>query len=306
MNASTRKAQQPVAMVTGANTGIGLVTATELARKGYRVFVTCRSPDKGQATTRHILDSTGERAEFLQLDLAEFDSVRRAAETFLAGGHPLALLVNNAGVARLRGVASSGFENTFAINHLGTFLLTNLLLPRIEQSGPARIVTVSSEAHYYARGIPWDKLTKPTSYSGMPEYAVSKLANALFSAELARRLAGSQVRTYALHPGRVATDVFRNAPAPLQWFVRKTMLSREDGAKTSLYCATSDEVANETGLFYDACKHRLASEAARNAELAKQLWERSLDWTGLRAPQRARDRSPGSDGGTPFGRNEVA
>jgi retinol dehydrogenase 12 len=274
---------KPVAIVTGANTGIGLVTATKLAQAGYDVRVGCRSADKLRATQDHIARETGLTVRGLTLDLAELDSVRAAADAFVREGAPLALLVNNAGVASLRGVTRSGFENTFAINHLGTFLLTNLLLPSLRAADSARVVTVASQAHRLVPGIPWDKLQRPTGLLAMPEYGVSKLANILMSAELARRLAGTRVTTYSLHPGAVATDVWRNAPLPVRLFAKQFLLTPEQGAATTLYCATSPEVAADTGLYYENSRRVTPSKAARDPALAKELWERSLVWTGLSA-----------------------
>lgn len=269
-----------VALVTGANTGIGLVTARELAARGAHVFIACRSAERAQAAAEAIKPKTGPgRIELLSLDLADLASVRSAAAVFLARDLPLHLLINNAGLAGSRGLTKSGFELAFGVNHIGHFLLTQLLRERIVRCAPARIVTVASKAHYDAKGIDWDALRKPTRHvTGLPEYAVSKLANVLFSAELSRQLAGSGVNTYALHPGVVATDVWRAVPGPVRWLMKLSMLSREDGAKTTLHCATSAEAARETGLYYDNCRTREPSALARDAALAAELWKRSEAW----------------------------
>jgi len=269
-----------VALITGANTGIGLVTARELARAGAQVFVACRSQAKGQAalaTIRAVVPDA--KLELLTLDLGDFDSVRHCAGEFLARGLPLHLLINNGGLAGSRGLTKSGFELAFGTNHMGHFLLTDLLLERIKASAPARIVTVSSRAHTRVTGIDFDVLRQATaSTSGIHEYGVSKLANLLFSAELGRRLAGSGVNTYSLHPGVVATDVWRQLPWPLRPIIKLWMIDAEEGAQTTLHCAAATEVAGETGLYYDKCRVRTPSSAGQDMALAAELWRRSEDW----------------------------
>jgi NAD(P)-dependent dehydrogenase (short-subunit alcohol dehydrogenase family) len=269
-----------VALITGANTGIGLVSARELARLGARVFIACRSPERAQHAADVIQRTTSVRVESLALDLGDFSAIRRCAAEFLAKQLPLHLLVNNAGLAGKRGLTADGFEVTFGTNHLGHFLLTELLLPRIRESGHARIVTVASEAHYGAKHIDFERLREPASLrTGFGAYQVSKLANVLFSAELARRLAGSDVRTYALHPGTVATDVWRELPWPLRSLVKLGMISAEEGARTTLYCATSPELAEHSGRYYDDCKQKQPSKLAQDLALASELWKRSEQWT---------------------------
>ncbi len=272
-----------VALLTGANTGIGLVTARELARQGGQLFITCRNAGTGQAAVQRIRAESGNaRVEALVLDLADFDSVRACAEDFLARGLPLHLLVNNAGLAGQRGLTASGFELAFGVNHMGPFLFTHLLLDRLRASAPARIVTVASRAHTRASALDWNALRQRTrSLTGLPEYANSKLANVLFSAELGRRLGGSGVHTYALHPGVVATDVWRAVPWPVRPLMKLRMITPEEGARTPLHCASSAEVAGETGLYYDRCRPRTPSAQARDSELAAQLWQHSLRWSGL-------------------------
>ncbi len=269
-----------VALVTGANTGIGLVTARELARRGAHVFIACRSAARAQPALDDIRSASGNpQVEALALDLGDFASVRRCASTFLALGLPLHLLVNNAGLAGSRGFTASGFELAFGVNHMGHFLLTQLLLERLRASAPARIVTVASRAHTRTDGIDWDALRLPTrTRTAIHEYAVSKLANVWFSAELGRRMAGSGVTTYALHPGVVASDVWRSVPWPFRSLIKLRMISTEEGAKTSLYCATAPECAGETGLYYDKCRVRPASTLGQDSTLAQELWRRSEAW----------------------------
>jgi NAD(P)-dependent dehydrogenase (short-subunit alcohol dehydrogenase family) len=260
-------------LVTGANTGIGLATAQALAGRGGRVYVASRSREKGSAAVAAIKAFSGsDTVWFLPLDLADLDSVRACASSFLARGEPLHVLVNNAGLTK------QGFELMFGVNHLGHFVLTNALLGCLEASAPARVVTVSSDSHYAARGIDWDALRRPSrGVTGLPGYSVSKLCNVLFSAELARRTAGTGVTTYALHPGMVASDIWRRVPWPVRPLILRRMLTVEQGAETSLYCATSSEVAADSGLFYDKCAEREPSPVATPA-LAAELWKRSEEW----------------------------
>jgi retinol dehydrogenase 12 len=267
-------------VVTGANTGIGLATAKALAGQSWRVWVTARSERKGAAAVADIKAATGNDAVFLlMLDLADLSSVRSCAESFLARGEPLHVLVNNAGVAGRRGLTRQEFELMFGVNHLGHFLLTQLLLERLVSSAPARVVTVSSDAHYSAPGIDWAAVRQPArGITGMREYAVSKLCNVLFSQELARRTAGTGVTTDALHPGVVASDIWRRVPWPVRPFVTRNMLSVEQGAATSVYCATSPSVAADSGLFYEKCALRPASRVA-TPSLGGELWQRSEEWT---------------------------
>jgi retinol dehydrogenase 12 len=266
-------------LVTGANTGIGRATAEGLARRGGRVYVASRSAGKGSAAVASIRASTGNEAvEYLPLDLADLDSVRACAASFLARGEPLHGLVNNAGVVRARGLTKQGFELMFGVNHLGHFVLTSALLGCLEASAPARVVTVSSDSHYAPRGIDWDALRRPErGLTGLHGYAVSKLCNVLFSQELARRTAGTGVTTYALHPGVVASDIWRRVPWPVRPLIQRRMLTVEQGAETSLYCAASPEVASQSGLFYDKCAPREPSSVAAPA-LAAELWKHSEEW----------------------------
>ena len=273
-----------VALITGANTGIGLVTARELQKRGAHVFMACRSVGRARAALDTIRSELGTAPGFapievLALDLGDFDSVRQCAQAFLARRVPLHLLINNAGLAGARGLTKSGFELAFGTNHLGHFLLTQMLLDRIKSSGPARIVTVASRAHTRVSGIDWEAVRKPTkTMAGLPEYGVSKLANVLFSAELSRRLAGSGVTTYSLHPGVVASDVWRAVPWPFRSLMKLGMISVEVGAATTLHCASSVEAGHETGLYYDKCQVKTPSRVGQDSALAAELWRRSEDW----------------------------
>ena len=269
-----------VALITGANTGIGLVTARELARRGAQVFIACRSTERARPALEQIRSaSPGAQVEVLSLDLGDFASVRQCAASFLARKLPLHLLINNAGLAGTRGFTVSGFELAFGVNHMGHFLFTQLLLERIKGSAPARIVTLASRAHIRTSGIDWEAVRQPTrTRTAIAEYAASKLANVCFSAELGRRLAGSGVNAYALHPGVVASDIWRSIPWPFRSLVKLRMISPEEGAQTSLYCATAPELDRETGLYYDKCRQRTPSSLGQDRALAAELWQRSEAW----------------------------
>jgi NAD(P)-dependent dehydrogenase (short-subunit alcohol dehydrogenase family) len=264
-------------LITGANTGIGRETARALAVRGARLHLACRSEDAGRQTIEEIRGQTGNRElELLSLDLGDLDSVRRCADAFLSTDEPLHVLINNAGLAGAHGMTASGFEIAFGTNHVGPFLLTSLLLDRLRSSAPARIVNVASVAHYNAPGIDWEAVRKRTrSFTGMREYSASKLANVLHAQELARRIDGAGVTTYALHPGTIASDIWRRVPWPLRPLMTRRMQSPEQGARTSLYCATSPDVA---GGYYDDCR-RKEPAAAATAGLAAELWRRSVEWT---------------------------
>jgi dehydrogenase/reductase SDR family protein 13 len=273
-------------IVTGANTGIGKVTAKELARAGAHVLLACRSKDKTFAVIDEIKRETGnDKVEYIQLDLGDLASVRTCAEAILARNQPIHGLINNAGLAGSRGLTKDGFELTWGTNHLGPYLFTRLLLDRIKQAGTARIVNVASESHYRAKGIDWDAVHKPTqTTTGMHEYSMSKLSNVLFAKELARRLEGTGVTTYALHPGVVATDVWRRVPAPLRWVIKKFMITPEQGAEASIRCATDPALASQTGRYYDVGGvEKEPNPVANDVELAKTLWTKSAEWTGLPA-----------------------
>jgi len=270
-------------LITGGNTGIGLSTATALARDGGRVFIACRSAAAGETAVARIKAASGsDDVRLLMLDLASLSSVRACAAEFLALDEPLHVLVNNAGVGGQRGLSADGFELHFAVNHLGHFALTQLLLDRLAASGPGtRVVNVSSEAHYNARGIDFAAVRRRTAtFAGAREYAVSKLCNVLFTQELARRLDRTVVTSYALHPGVVASDIWRRVPRLARPFITRRMLTTEQGAVTSVYCATSSAAAGDSGLYYDKCAVRPPS-AAVTPELAELLWKHSAEWTGL-------------------------
>lgn len=271
-----------VALITGANIGIGRVTALRLAQAGFTVFLAGRSAQRTQAVIDeiHATTKTSNKAFFLPLQLDDLNSVRECAALFLARQLPLHLLVNNAGLAGDKGQTRQGFEMAFGVNHLGHFLLTQLLLDTLKASAPSRVVTVASRAHLMAyQGLDWPALQEATrSLTGAREYGVSKLANILFSAHLAKVLAGTGVSTYSLHPGVVDTEVWRELPGFLRPLLRlRGLLTPEEGAQTTLYCALQAP-AGESGLYYDKSRIKTPSRIAQDAQLAEQLWHQSLQW----------------------------
>ena len=275
-----------VCLVTGATGGSGLATAEGLARSGADVIIGARSPARAEAARDRIASATGsDRLEVALADLSVQADVRRLAAEVARRHDRLDVLVNNAGlVAMRRQQTADGFELTWAVNHLAPFLLTNLLTDLLVASAPARVVTVSSGAHTAARMDLDDPQFAHRRYSGMAAYGQSKLANILFTAELARRLEGTGVTANCLHPGVVGSDFGRRAGGlfGLGWrIIRPFALSPERGARTSIYLATSPEVAGVTGRYFFRSRPAQPSSLARDADLARRLWDASERMTGL-------------------------
>ena len=285
--------QGKTVVVTGGNSGIGFETAAALAAMGARVLVTARNADKGRAAVAALAQRLGGEGQ-LQLvvfDLADLSSVRRGAAEILETAPRLDVLVNNAGaVLSERAETVDGLEATFATNHLGPFLLTNLLLARITESAPSRIVNVASIAHASARkGIPFDDLQSVRHYAGMRVYGQSKLANILFTLELARRLEGSGVTANSLHPGTVRTGYGADGDARglLALGIKIAgpfFLSPAKGARTSIYLASSPEVAGVSGEYFVKCRPKEPRRWAQDPDAARRLWQVSEELVGL-APQ---------------------
>lgn len=269
-------------VVTGANTGIGRATALDLARRGGTVVLACRSAASTLAVIDEIRATTGnDRCEHLPIDLADLPSVHRAAATLVERGEPIDVLVANAGLAGQRGLTAQGFELAFGTNHLGHFLLVTSVLDLLRAAAPARVVVVSSDSHYAAKGLPEEALRRPTkSITGMREYERSKLANVLFTQELARRVPADEVGVHALHPGVIASDIWRRVPWPVRPLMTSRMRTTEQGAQTSLWCATSPELDGRSGGYYSDCAPKEPSAVA-TPELAAWLWERSEEWSLL-------------------------
>jgi len=265
-------------LITGASSGIGRVTAEVLASRGAKVWLACRDLAKAEPVLRAIAQAGGS-AELVRLDLADLDSVRACAKSVLERGEPLHLLINNAGLAGRRALTQQGFELTFGVNHLGHFLLTELLVPRLLREPHSRVVNVSSIAHYDAPGIDFNALRRPSSLFGvLRAYQVSKLCNVLHAKALAKHYGARGLHAYSLHPGVIASDVWREIPQPIRWFMLRNMISNEDGAKTTLYCAASSEVAEHNGRYYDECAEKEPSKLAQDSALGEELWQRSHEY----------------------------
>jgi len=264
--------------VTGANSGIGRAFVLAIAARGCSVVLATRSEERTRPVLQEIQSRYPQaRAQWVHVDVSDLTSVRRAAEGFLATGQPIDVLVNNAGIAGTKRLSKDGFDLTYATNHIGPFLLTNLLLPRLRESPQGRVVNVASAAHLMVKAIDWSVLERRTApkRGAFKDYAITKLMNVLHAKELARRLSGTRVTTYALHPGAVASNIWRALPRPVQWVGKLFMLSNEEGARTPLYCATAPELAGTSGRYYDRGREATTSPLAQNAALAKELWTRT-------------------------------
>lgn len=274
------------ALVTGATNGIGRASAEALARMGAKLFITARDRERAEVTRAEIARSTGADVRVLLGDLGSQADVRRIAGEFLATGESLHVLLNNAGVMQLwRSETVDGIETTFAVNHLAYFLLTNLLLERIRQSAPARIVNVASDAHRMGGPLDLDDLGSARRYSAMAVYGRSKLANVLFTRELARRLAGSGVTVNCLHPGVVRTGLGQNNDAPVLKFLtnlaRPFFRSPERGAETSIWACTAPELAGVTGRYFSNRREQEPHAHAKDDLAASRLWDASAKLVGL-------------------------
>lgn len=293
-----------VCLVTGATAGIGYVTARHLAQRGAAVWLVGRSREKCVAAAQSISAATGNPAVgFLVADLSAQADVRNLARQFLAENDRLHVLVNNVGALFSRRQESAdGIEMTLALNHLAPFLLTNLLLDALAAGAPARIVNVASDEHRAARAFDFldpqarsrhvqselgsflYAIGAPRHHPGLRQYAQSKLANVLFTRELARRLQGTRITANALHPGFVASD-FMAGNGVYGWFMRRlaalAAVSVEEGAKTSVHLATAPEVEGISGAYFVKQQSVLPSPAAQDPEASLRLWQLSEQWTGL-------------------------
>ncbi|CAG2194333.1 RDH12 [Mytilus edulis] len=263
-NNTTTRLDGKTVLITGANTGIGKETAMDLAKRGARVILACRDLDKAKTAADDIKNRTGNANIVIkQLDLASLKSIKLFAGDINANENRLDILINNAGIMRCPyWKTENGFEMQFGVNHLGHFLLTNLLLDLIKKSAPSRILTVSSLAH--ERGtINFDDIYSEKSYDPGTSYSQSKLANVLFSRELAKRLEGTGVTTYSLHPGQ---------------YIVKTP---EEGAQTTIYCAVDEKLTSESGKYYSDCAEKTPSKEALDDEISNKLWTLSEQMVGL-------------------------
>jgi retinol dehydrogenase 12 len=272
-------------LVTGATSGIGRETAQRLAMLGATVIIVGRTADRGELAAAEIQARVPQaRVEPLVADLSSLAQVRRLAQDVLGRHERLNVLVNNAGVITTRRqLTADGLEITFATNHLGPFLLTNLLRGLLERSAPARVVTVSSAAHRQVRAIPWDDLPRGEHTGPGQAYPLSKLLNILFTAELARRLAGTGVTANCLHPGFVRTALGRDVTGVLGAATRLVLRFRPGpaaGARTSVYLASAPEVAGDTGGYFVKGKRAEPSGLAADAGAAARLWTLSEELAG--------------------------
>ena len=270
-------------LVTGGTNGIGLVTARELARMGAQVTIISRNAEKCAAVAEAIKVETGNPIEFIAADLSTLAGIMQAAAAFKQRHTRLQVLVNNAGAMFFkRQVTADGYEMTFALNHLNYFLLTNLLLDVLKAGAPARIVNVSSHAHESAT-IEFDNLQSEKHFTAMQAYGQSKLANVLFTYELARRLEGTGITVNAVHPGFIFTGFARNngflfdiGMRLVGLFIRKP----DQGAQTSIFLASSPEVEGLSGKYFVDCKAVDSSPVSHDQAVAEKLWQVSMELTG--------------------------
>ncbi|MBL8045750.1 MAG: SDR family oxidoreductase [Anaerolineales bacterium] len=273
--------QGKTVLVTGATAGIGEVTARELARQGAIVVGVGRNAEKCRTTAEQIRAATGNaQVSFIVADLSTQAGVRQVAEAFKRQHSRLDVLINNAGAYFAnRQTSVDGLELTFALNHMAYFLLTDLLLDVLKASAPARIINVASAAHRSPIKLNFDDLQNERGYNGFPAYGQSKLANVLFTYELARRLAGTGITANTLHPGFVATNFGHNNGRVVSFFMkiiqRLSALQPEQGAATTLYLATSPAVEGVTGKYFDQSRAVASSPESYDEAAARRLWEAS-------------------------------
>jgi NAD(P)-dependent dehydrogenase (short-subunit alcohol dehydrogenase family) len=275
-------------LITGGNSGIGKATATELARRGAHVMITARDPAKGASAAAEIRGAAGAEVAVGNLDLSQLDSVRAFADDYEGTHERLDVLINNAGVmAGKRQETPDGFEWTFGVNHLGPFLLTNLMTDLLVASAPSRIVTVSSDIHRrHDDGLDFGDLQLTDGYSSSRAYGASKLANMLFTVELDRRLRDAGVTAKALHPGVVATSFGKSQESRwsmgLLMSVLKPFLQKPDkGARTSVFLATTNDAVLQAGLYWSDEEPKELIPAAVDPDAAARLWDESARLVGL-------------------------
>jgi len=275
-------------IITGANTGIGKETARELGKRGGKVILACRDVAKAEAAAEELRADNGGVYVVKKLDLASLDSVREFCQDIITTETYIHILINNAGIMHCpQWETRDGFEMQLGVNHFGHFLLTLLLLPTIKQSPAARIVNLSSLAHTRGK-MHFDDVHLTNNYAPGKAYSQSKLANILFTTELARRLKDTGVNVYAVHPGVVDTNLGRHFSGVIKllWDTGSRLIfkSSVQGAQTSLYCALDEGLADKTGKYYSDCDETVPSRRARNEEDAQKLWDLSLKAVNITDP----------------------
>lgn len=277
-----KKLNGKVVVLTGGNTGIGKETARDLSRRGARVIILCRDTNKGDAAAEEITKETHFVVQCVQLDLASLKSVRECAEKILETEEKIDYLINNAGVMMCPyWKTEDGFEMQFGTNHLGHFLLTEMLMPLVKKSAAGgfrpRIVIVSSVAHE-SFGINWNDINFEKSYNSLKAYCQSKLANVLHAKELAKRLEGSGISVYSLHPGVIKTELTRHTNETWYgkmffFFTNAFYLTPVEGCQTTLYCVLEDSIVDHSGRYYSGCQEKNPSANALKEEDQKRLWD---------------------------------
>ncbi|XP_018603185.1 retinol dehydrogenase 13 [Scleropages formosus] len=276
-------------LITGANTGIGKETALDLARRGARVIIACRDMSKADTAAEDIRQKSRNRNVVVKkLNLASLQSVRQLAKDIEENEKRLDILINNAGIMMCpKWTTEDGFEMQFGVNHLGHFLLTNCLMDLLKKSAPSRIVNVSSLAHEQGK-IHFDDINLDRDYTPLKSYQQSKLANILFTRELAVQLKGTGVTTYCLHPGVIRTELWRHK-MPTSTLLKNIislpfivfMKTPWEGAQTTIHCAVEESLANDSGLYYSDCAPKKPAPQAQDDQAAKRLWELSSSMVGL-------------------------
>ncbi|GBM12755.1 Retinol dehydrogenase 11 [Araneus ventricosus] len=279
---SEAKLNNKTVIITGGNAGIGKETALDLAARGAKVIIGCRDTEKGRKAAEDIRRQVPAANIIVKyLDLASFSSIRQFAAEILKSEPRIHILINNAGIMMCpESKTVDGFEMQIGVNHLGHFLLTNLLLDRIKESSPARVINVSSEAYTFGK-VSLSDINMERGYNPIWAYGQSKLANILFTRELARRLEGTSVTTYCLHPGNVETELYVHMNRRLERITgflfnllsKLFFKSPKEGAQTTIYCAVDEKIANESGLYYMGCRSVEPMAKARDDAFAKKFWE---------------------------------
>ncbi|MDQ2891244.1 MAG: SDR family oxidoreductase [Gemmatimonadota bacterium] len=272
-------------VITGSNTGIGKAAAEALASLGARIIMVCRDRARGEAAMSDVARAaeTGARGGAVELFFADLSSqaqIRAVAGDILRAHPTIDVLVNNAGLAlNRRELTVDGIERTFAVNYLAYFMLAHLLLPGLRASSSARIINVASEAHRRGK-IEFDNLQGERSYTNVQMYSSSKLQDVMFTYALSRRLAGSGITVNTLHPGVVATEIWREIPI-LRTVGRWFMVSAEKGARTTVYLAASPDVEGVTGVYFNKCQPARTTKSSQDVALQEGLWQRSVALTGV-------------------------